>query len=250
MIFIYGVVAPGFRLPENVQGVGETPAPLRIVAEGSLAAVVSDVPAAPTRREDLEQHVTVMAALADAGTIVPLRFGTLAQADEEMRAELLIDHAAQLAAVLNQVAGCVQMTLKAIYHEDVLMREAVAADPKLKATSDALQAQSQQASRDDWIRLGERVARVTERLRERDERALAERVAALAEEVLVEEPTHERMAARLQLLVKRHRREALDILVQEIADENSGRFVIRYLGPLAPYSFTDLTLDTAVGAWG
>jgi hypothetical protein len=250
MIFVYGIGGEDFPLPAGLRGVGDPPRPLRLVRHAGLAAIVADVDDAPNRRQDLEAHVVAMGELAEAGTLVPMRYGTVTDDEDEVRSDLLERHADALRQVLQSLDGCVQMTLKAIYDENVPLREIIRREPDLKAQSDRLKGQSQDAARDAWIRLGERVAAAVEQARAADEEQLASRIAQVAEHVVVEPPGHERMAARLQVLVRRERREALDDIVRELGEQQAQRMTLRYSGPIAPYSFSDFTLESEAPAWG
>jgi len=244
VIFVYGVTPADYALPSGLRGVGDPPREPRLLAHGDLAAVVADLDEAPRRRQDLESHVAVMGELANAGTIVPMRFGTLMDDEDTVRRDLIDRHHQQLIAVLADLDGCVQMTLKAIYDEEVVLREAVQADPNLKRESDRLSARGD-SPREAWIALGERVAAVLERTREIDERRIAELVDSVAEHVIVEAPGHDREVARLQILVRRNRRPRLDEAILGLQVEQEGRMTIRYSGPIAPYSFSDFSLEAA-----
>jgi Gas vesicle synthesis protein GvpL/GvpF len=249
MIFVYGIVAEGYEIPAELRGVGDPPRPLRLVRHEGLGAVVADLDAPPSRREDLEAHVTAMGALAEAGTIVPMRFGTVTDDEQELRTDLLDRYRDHLQQVLQGLDGCVQMTIRAIYDENVPLREIVQRNPELKSESERLKGQAQHTERDALIRLGERVASAVEQVRASDEQQIAERVAQVAEHVVVEPPGHERIATRLQVLVRRDRREQLDELVRSLGEEQRERMTLRYSGPIAPYSFSDFNLDAEAPAW-
>lgn len=247
MIHVYGVTHAGAELPEGLRGLGGRP--VRSVVEGDIAAVVTDLDELPRSRADLEAHAEAQATLASELTVVPVRFGTLMDDEAELREGLLGRHADDLHRLLESVEGRVQMTLKAVYEEDVMLREAIARHPELKRESDRLQARGDRAPREALINLGERIARAVAARRTEDEDALVARVEPIADRVLVEEPGHERIAARLQLLVRRERREELDAAVAALAAEQEGRMTLRYVGPLAPYSFCDVSLDPGAAAW-
>jgi hypothetical protein len=53
----------------------------------------------------------------------------------------------------------------------------------------------------------------------------------------VREPTHERDAVHLALLVETERQGELEEAVKELAGQWAGRVTMRLLGPLAPYDF-------------
>jgi hypothetical protein len=251
VIHVYGITRAATRLPDGLEGLGEPPGAVRLVTEGELAAIITALDEPPRNRAALERHAQVQSAVAETATVVPLRFGTLMEDERELREDLLARHADELAELLSGVEGCVQMTVKAVYEEDLPVREVVQAHPELKRQHERLTARDdREQHRDEWIALGQRVAAAVEQRRAADEAAIAERLAPHAVEVLVEEPGHERMAARLQLLVRRDSREALDTAVAELADEQAQRLTVRYVGPLAPYSFCDVSLDAGAAAWG
>jgi len=247
VIHVFGVTHAGATIPEGLDGLGDPPRPVRLVEHDGLAAVVADLDAPPRSRNDLNRHQQVQGELAERMTLVPLRFGTLVDDEAELHDGLLGQHAEQLKEVLADVEGCVQLTVKAIYHEDVLLREVVSAHPQLKEASNRLRERG--AGQDAWVELGERVAAAIEARRESDEELIVSRLEPTCERVIVDAPGHEREAARLQLLVKRDKRKPVDDAVAVLAQEQDDRFVVRYVGPLAPYSFCDLALG-AETAWG
>jgi Gas vesicle synthesis protein GvpL/GvpF len=247
VIHVFGITHAGAAIPEGMDGLGDPASPVRAVEHDRLAAVVCDLEQPPRSRAALDRHQKVQSELVQTMTLVPLRFGTLMDSEQELVEGLLTAHAAELRELVASVDGRVQLTLKAIYHEDVPLREAVKAHPDLKRTSDRLR--ERDAGRDAWVDLGQRVARAIEAHRAADETAIVARLEPHAERVLVEEPGHERMVARLQLLVPRDRREGLDQAVAALIAEQEERMSIRYIGPLAPYSFCDVSLD-AEAAWG
>jgi len=237
VIHVYGVTHADVELPEDHRGLGD--APVRAVGAGEVAAVVSDLAAPPRTRADIEAHARVQGAIAERTTIVPLRFGTLMRDEDELRKGLL--ERPEIRELVTAMDGRVQMTVKALYEEDALLREIVRDHPELKRMSDRAR------GREERIALGERVARAVAQRRGADEDAIVRVVSGIADQVVVEEPGHEQVAARLQLLVRRDRREQLDAAVATVAAEQAGRMTVRYVGPLAPYSFCDLSLEAP--AW-
>ena len=241
MIIVFGITGTDFRVPDGLRGVGNPPRQPFLTVHGGLAAVIAELDEQPRTRADLQAYVEVMGALAEAGTIVPMRFGTLVDDEEAVRRDIIDRHHDALADVLRTLDGCVQMTLKGIYEEDVVLREVLQAHPELQRSSQRGQ------SRAAMIALGERVAAAVEQSRAADEQRIAAIVDEHAERVVVEAPGHERVAVRLQILVRRDRRDDLDAAVLGLRVEQEGRMSIKYTGPIAPYSFSDFSLEAA--AW-
>jgi hypothetical protein len=243
-VYVYGVVA-GPPPAVGAAGVGEQPAPVRAVAGAGASAIVSDVPEGwrAARRQDVEAHDRVVAELLGAGTVVPLRFGTVFASDAEVRERLLDRHGDTLDRLLSRLAGHVQMTVRAYYVEDQLLRTVLARRPQLKARADALRDIPVVASQPERIALGQAVAEAVEEQRALDEELLVRAFAEVAVEVRADPPASERQAANLQLLVAERDRPRLDAAVDRLAREQGARLSLRYVGPLPPYSFSDLALE-------
>jgi hypothetical protein len=75
------------------------------------------------------------------------------------------------------------------------------------------------------------------------ESALVDELSPLAADIQVEPPSSERVVCTAQLLVRRQDRPALDERVRALGDALAGLMAFRYVGPLPPYSFADMSLD-------
>jgi hypothetical protein len=123
--------APG--LLGEIRGVSDTP--VRVVAEGKLGALVSEVPLAEFGDEPLavnlhdpewleagaRGHDAVLAAAVQETSVVPFRFGTIYRSEEQVRA-LLVGHAG-LVAALDSIAGRIEIGVKGFVREDAASEE-------------------------------------------------------------------------------------------------------------------------------
>src|SRR5918998_3398133 len=139
-------------------------------------------------REDVEAHDRVLSFAVERATIVPMRFGVVMDSDEHVRATLLERHADEIAALLEHVEGRVQMSVKAFYQGESLLREVLRGNPELKRRSDALRDRPAEVTQNERIGLGQDVARAVEAQRAADERLLAEPLGTVADEVQVLPP--------------------------------------------------------------
>jgi hypothetical protein len=137
----------------------------------------------------------------------------------------------------------VQMTVRAFYAEDALLRAVMEADPDIGRRYAAIQGLSEIESRAERIALGELVAAAVDERRGRDEQALLDRLKPFATDVRVDSPGSERVALDAQLLVRRDRQAELDEAVRELGTALEGYLALRYIGPLPPYSFSELSLE-------
>jgi hypothetical protein len=135
------------------------------------------------------------------------------------------------------------MTVRAFYAEDALLREVAENDPEIVRRTAAIQGLSELESRQQRIELGELIAERLTARRELDELALLDRLSPIATEVRVDPPGGERVALSAHLLVRRDRRGALDDVVGVLSRALQGHIALRYIGPLPPYSFAELSLE-------
>jgi Gas vesicle synthesis protein GvpL/GvpF len=245
--YVYGVIraadVPDWR---GIDGIGG--ARVHAVVEGDLAALVSELPedVTPGKPQDLEAHRRLLAHAIEHMTVVPLRFGMVMDDEDVVRERLLAAHADELEELLDKLDGHVQMSVRALYAEDALLQAAIGNDEEIARRSAAIAGMDEVESRPERIALGELVAKAVEERRARDEEILLERLRPLARDVRVSEPGSERVALEAQLLVPRERRPALDAAISELGPALEGYLALRYVGPLPPYSFSELELESGV----
>jgi hypothetical protein len=247
-VYVYGVVAADTPAPPGA-GVGPLAAPLRTVASGDLAALVSDVPAGPLEagREDLKRHGEVLREAMGVGTVLPMRFG-MVMPEAAVREDLLERHRPRLTELLGHLNGRVELTLRATYEEEPLLREAIGGRPEAARLAERIRGSDEAATYHERIRLGELIVEEIEGMRERDSAAMLDRLSGLAAEVRVGQPPHERTAYAVSFLVDEPQLERFDEAVRDFTAGQEGRLRFSYVGPLPPHSF--VRLEEEEHAWG
>jgi hypothetical protein len=240
-VYVYGVVAAADAA--SISHTGVEGSPVRSVSEGDLAALVSDVAGgALAAAREVRAHWRVLEAVSAQATILPVRFGTVMTDDEAVRTELLAANAEHLAALLKELAGRVQLVVKGIYQQDELLRGVVAESPKVAALRKRIEGLPDDAGYYERIRLGELVAAEVERRREMDAARAVARLEPLAVAARSEGLGTPDTAFNLAFLVERERLDEFSAAVTALIDELGDRVAVRYVGPLAPYSFADAEL--------
>lgn len=234
--YVYAITRPGTAAPD-LEGVG---GPVRVLAWEQLAAVVSDVDVdgeLPATARGLKAHARVLEALATQATVLPLRFGTVVDDDAAVVEQVLRPRAEALAALLDRFTGLVEVDVRVLDEDEVLLREVVSGDAAVQALQRKVARVGPTAGYYDRIRLGEHVA---ERLRQRHAREVDDVVAALrplAVDVKVKEPSLQGLVVDAALLVERDLLAEVDAAVDAVARKRQD-LTVRYLGPNPPYSFT------------
>jgi hypothetical protein len=238
-VYVYGVLPDSADRPA---GVGIAAAPLRLIAGDGVAGLVSDVPDGALRmgRDELTAHARVLEAAIALGTVLPMSFGVVMAGDDEVRRELLEAHRDELRSQLLDLAGKVELRVRATYEEEALMREVLREDHVVARVRESLRGTPVEATYYDRIRLGELVARAVDRKREGDASEIVDALAPLALAAEVAEPAHERIVVIASFLVERERMEDFDVAVERLGGAQVGRMRLNYTGPLPPHSFAEL----------
>jgi len=214
---------------------------VRAIEEGDLAAVVSEVAGgALAAAREVRARWRVLEDLSAGTTVVPVRFGTVMEDDEAVREHLLAAGAERLTALLGEFEGRVQVAVKGAYAEDELLRGVVASSPKIAALRDRLNALPQEAGYYERIRLGELVAAEVERRRDDDAARARARLEPLAVATRPEGVGTPDAAFNLAFLVDRERLDEFTAAVNDVIAQLGDHIDVRYVGPLAPYSFADM----------
>jgi hypothetical protein len=239
-VYVYGVLAAADAASLTITGVEGSP--VRAVQSGDLAALVSDVAGgALAAAREVRAHWRVLEAASEQATVLPVRFGTVMEDDDAVCEQLLADGAERLNALLQQLAGRVQVTVRGTYDEDALLRSVVAGSRDIAALRERVRGVPEAAGYYDRIRLGERIAGEVERHRAAHAAHALDRLAPLAV-ASREEAAGADTAFHFAFLVERQGIEAFSSAVGELTEELGDRISIRYVGPLAPYSFADAEL--------
>jgi hypothetical protein len=237
---VYGVVRAGASTAGAPPGFGG--APVRAVAHGDVAALVTRVGAGELRatRRDLVSHSAVLEHVLADGPVLPLRFGTVLRDERAVVTELLEPYADELEALLSRFEGLVELRVKAFSVEEAVLQEVVRSNPAIARLRESVRALPEAASYPQRLRLGEAVARAVEAARAADADAILARLRPLCEDFVAEAELPSGVVLAASFLVARRRVDGFDGALNELAESYDGRIRFKYLGPLPPHSFVSL----------
>ncbi|MFF5971127.1 GvpL/GvpF family gas vesicle protein [Streptomyces sp. NPDC012769] len=234
--YVY-VIAPADRsLPDDIEGIGDPPRPVRSVRSGDLVALCSDAPAElKPKRRDLLAHQHVVIRAGKDGPVLPLRFGGVSP-DDETVAAVLAEHHDRYMERLKALDGKDEFNVKVHHDEEGVLQVVLAEDPDLMARHAANRAAGG-GSQEEKIAFGEMVARAVAE-RERTDAALVERTLAPYAAAVVHGPEGTGRLANLSFLVERERRQEFLEAVRALHQEHE-HLQEQVTGPLPPYSFVE-----------
>lgn len=136
--------------------------------------------------------------------------------------------------------GKVEVNLKGIHDQQVVLSEIVREHPELLELREAIRGKPQEATCLEGISLGELVAQALDDKRAAVVPTLVEALTPYTVAVQVGAPGHERMVVNASFLVERDRLHEFDRAVEEIGKREAGRLRLKYTGPMPPHSFVEL----------
>ena len=162
--YVYGIVEESADAPSAP---GIAGADLRVISEDGVGALVSSLPDRRLEmgRDEILTHSRVLSEALSKGTVLPMRFGIILDGPDAVRAQVLSQHARQLRSQLKRFDGKVELTVRAIYEEETLMREILQEHGQIARLRAALRGKPADATYFARIQLGELVSEAVARTR-------------------------------------------------------------------------------------
>lgn len=248
-VYVYGILSAS--ADGAISEAGVNGARVRTVEHAELAALVSDLDTdAITAAQEVRAHWRVLEGASEWATVLPVRFGTVMEDDQAVREYLLAPHEERLVALLGELAGRVQLSVKGAYAEERVLEDIVRETPAIASLRERVRSLPAQAAYYQRINLGELVSQELERRRAEDSRQVLERLAPLAAAAREEPPSGADGAFNLAFLVDQDRVPAFSSAIAGLGEEVGDRIQLRYVGPLPPYSFAQDELTAGRSQWG
>jgi hypothetical protein len=249
MVYVYGVAS--VSEPTKPLGAdGIEAAPVRLVGEPELGALVSDLDTdALSAPQAVRAHWRVLEEASAVATVIPARFGMVMDRDEDVCERLLDANRESLTALARELTGKVQLQVKGEYDEPRMLAEIVQGAPAVAELRERLRGVPEQAGYYDRIRLGELVSAEVEARRTADTDtvlAALEPIAAATREQLIR---HSGTAFDIAFLVRREAMNEFTAAVRALDRELHDRIDLSYVGPSPAYSFAEANLDEGTPAW-
>jgi hypothetical protein len=241
--YLYAIVtAPGERTYDLA---GIDGAPVYTIANGQVAAVVSDVlndQIRPERRHLAAQQAVLKGLLSQADAMLPMAFGIIADGPKAIQKILSRNHEAFLKQ-LKRVAGMVEMGLRVSWDVPNIFEYFVTTHQDLRAARDRFLGPYRNPSQEDKIELG----RLFDHLLNEDREAFTEKVEEIlsgyCREIKRNKCRTESQVMSLACLVGRNTQARFEAGVFEAAKLFDNNFTFDYNGPWAPHNFVELELQ-------
>lgn len=236
--YIYGIIPGEQGIDFGPIGLGEKP--VTTIGCGGLACVVSDshLDVYVANAVNLGEHERVLERVMGGHVILPMRFGTVAGSEREITL-MLKRHGKAFSRMLKKMAGRVEVEIEVMWKDmKAVFDEVVDRNPALKK----LKADPRAKSMEDTIMAGQMVYKILQDRKKKESEAFIKNLKRVSEGCVVNETVRDELVMNASFLVAKDRLELFDRAIESLDAKTGGRFTIKYIGPLPPYSFVEMRM--------
>lgn len=237
MYYCYGIIRANSLEVESLK-LGPEQEPPCLVVEGDLGmlcAKIEDDLMTTATRESMSRYTEVLCQVIKHTTVVPLRFGTLFDQEEEIHRVLKKEKKRYLRFLAN-LDNKIEVELK-VWWKKESFQETMLKNKRLGRWKKAIEKGEGQGF--DVVEFGKAIMEVANYERKEVERVFIATLRPLADEWVVKDPMDEFQAFDGVFLVERQKEEDFDQAVGILYEKHSATMIYKYTGPWAPHHFVD-----------
>lgn len=219
--------------------------PVSIVAVNGLAVVCSpsEVKRYRLSRQYTVAHEQVIERAMELGTVLPVRFGTVAESEDMIRRKLLGQRNDDLHGLLEKMDGKVEMGVKVLFNADAVYAHIVEHDAAIRTMRDKLADLPPTETHYERIKLGQMVEQALIQRKTEDADWIMEQLQPHAVDSRRNDVYSELMILNASFLVDKAHEPELEKAVNAVDTSFHGVITIKYVGPLPPFNFVDLVIS-------
>lgn len=243
-IFFYGIIERKGNLGLEVRSRA-----FYAIEYGDLAAVVAVSPVrsyVSVARETLIGYLftyqSVIEEIMKYHTILPVKFGTFAKDESEVKRVLQTGYT-ELRDALNRIEGRIEIDLAVIWSDLKEVLREIGESEEIRRIREEVVKRPPEETFKERVRVGRMVK---ETLDERSESHVAEIMQVLkrcAIDFRAHDILSEGMIMNVAFLVEKAREDEFSLRVEELDDRYRNRVNFRCVGPLPPYSFSTIEIE-------
>jgi len=243
--YIYAIIAA--QAPEKFGpiGIGGRGDECRTVQHEGLAAVVSSTALKKFKvsRDNLLAHEKVIEAVMRSHTVLPVRFGTVADNEEKVK-RILAREYDRFLELLGSLKGKRELGVKALFKEEAVFKMILDKYGDIRALKEKIAALPVEKTHFQRAEIGRMVEAALQAEREARKEVILEALTPLALEVKINTPYGDMMIVNAAFLVEQAREPEFDRKVQELADQDGAAVKYKYVGTVPPFNFVNIEIST------
>lgn len=226
-------------------GIGGRGDQLHMVCFNDISAVVSDAPIRKYRvsRENSLAHEKAIEKVMSEHTVLPVRFATIAEDDEEVQRILQAEYD-RFRELLSQMKDKTELGVKAIFKEEVIYRDILEKYEDIKVLKEKIATLAPEKSHYQRMEIGRMVEEALQGEKQTISEDILNILSPLAVEVKTNDTYGNMMIINAAFLVEKEKEAEFDHQVQELGNKYGEKVNFKYVWSLPPFNFVNLVIET------
>jgi len=243
--YIYCVMESGQSQSFGPFGIGGRGDQLHTICFNGVAALISDAPIGKYRvsRENSLAHEKAIETVMAEYTVLPVRFATVAEDEEKVKRILEKEHD-RFKDLLANIKNKTELGLKATFEEEVVYKDIMEKYEDIRLLKGEIAAIAPEKSHYYRMEIGRMVEEALRKEREIVKDDIINMLSPLAVEVKTNDTYGELMIINAAFFVEKEKEADFDRQVQGLGDKYAGKVTFKYVGPLPPFNFVNVAINT------
>jgi hypothetical protein len=226
-------------------GIGGRGDQLHMVCFNDISAVVSNTPTKRYRvsRENSLAHEKAIEKVMSEHTVLPVRFATIAEDDEEVQRILQAEYD-RFRELLIQMKDKTELGVKAVFKEEVIYKDILEKYEYIRVLKEKIADLPPERTHHQRMKIGEMVEAALQQEKQIVEEDILNTLSPLAVEVKTNNPYGELMIINAAFLVEKEKEAEFDHQVQELGNKYGEKVNFKYVWSLPPFNFVNLVIET------
>ena len=244
--YIYGVMAANHRQEFGPLGVGGRGDIVYTLPYRDIAAIISSSPIVKYEvdKANTTTHARVLEEVAKQGPVLPVRFGTIAENEQDIIEKVLKDRYQEFSELLRKMEGKVELGVRARWKDqNAIFAEVVEENQDIKNVKEALlKERNIQKKYAGNVKIGEMVQKELEEKKKREAEALLAVLRPLSLEWRENPAPGDMNLVNAAFLVAKEKESEFDKAVIDFESAHSPRLLLKYTAALVPYNFVQIVI--------
>lgn len=249
---MYCIIGAGEERKFGPLGIGSRGDEVSSVCYQDLAAVISDSPIIKYSicRENTLAHQLVMEKVMKSWTVLPVRFGTIAEGKdgvapgERIREKVLKERYQEFKDLLKQLDNKVELGVKALWTDmEAIFGEIVEENKEIKRLKQQiLKAKPSTQTHPDLVTVGEMVKSALEAKKDKEGKEILDVLKKISVDFRANKIFGDKMIMNAAFLVDKSQEKKFDQEIDGLEAKCEGRIKFKYVGPVPSCNFVEIVV--------
>lgn len=243
--YLYCIIDSGEEKQFNSSGIAKEKM-VYTVPFSDIAAVISKSPIIKydITRENLLAHQLVMEEALKDHVVLPVRFGTICEKENEIKEKILKPRHLEFKELFLNFQGKKEFGLKALWiNMDEIYKEILNENCKISSLKGKIEGKPAERTLNERITLGKMVESALKEKKEKEAKKVLENLKKLSVKYKENSLMGDKMVFNFAFLAECSKEKEVDEEIERLTSQYDGRIRFKYVGPLPPCNFVEIVIS-------